>query len=107
MMSCKLITLSSRGSFQFNCRQPYKAFTNYWTVKLLSIVVIGGIGTIEGPIVGSFIYVLLSQRLAEYIHVSLFILGVIAIAVILVTPKGIMGTLQEKRGFEILPPRRR
>lgn len=76
-------------------------------MKLFSIVVIGGIGTIEGPIVGAFIYVLLSQRLAEYIHVSLFILRVIAITVILVAAKGIMGTLQEKRGFEILPPRRR
>ncbi|UCG67447.1 MAG: hypothetical protein JSW12_10905 [Deltaproteobacteria bacterium] len=40
-------------------------------MKLFSIVVIGGIGTIERPIVGAFIYVLLSQRLPEYIHVSL------------------------------------
>jgi len=87
--------------------QPYKAFAIDWTVKLLFIVVIGGIGTIEGPIVGAFIYVLLSQNLAEYIHVSLLILGAIAITVILVAPKGIMGTLQEKLGFEILSPRRR
>ena len=76
-------------------------------MKLFSIVVIGGIGTIEGPIVGAFIYVLLSQRLAEYIHVSLFILRVMTITVIPVAAEGIMGTLQEKRGFEILPPRRR
>jgi branched-chain amino acid transport system permease protein len=39
--------------------------------------------------------------------VSLFLLGAIAITVILVAPKGIMGTLQEKTGFEILSPRRR
>jgi branched-chain amino acid transport system permease protein len=60
-------------------------------VKLFSIVVIGGIGTIEGPIVGAFIYVLLSQRLAEYIHVSLYILGVMTITVILVAPRGSWG----------------
>lgn len=87
--------------------QPYKAFAIDWTVILVFIVVIGGIGTIEGPIVGSFVFVLLSQWLAEYISVSMLILGVIAIAVILLAPMGIMGTLQEKLGFEILSSRRR
>ena len=86
--------------------EPYKAFAIDWTVKLVFIVIIGGIGTIEGPIVGAFIYVLLSQSLAEYFSISLIILGAIAIAVILVAPKGTMGTLQEKLGFEILSPRR-
>ena len=87
--------------------QPYKAFAIDWTVILVFIVIIGGIGTIEGPIVGAFIYVLLSQWLSEYVSVSMLILGAIAIAVILLAPKGIMGTLQEKLGFEILSPRRR
>lgn len=86
--------------------QPYKAFAIDWTVKLVFMVVIGGIGTIEGPIVGALIYVLLSQFLAEYFSVSMLILGGIAIVVILVAPKGIMGTLQEKLGFEVFSPRR-
>ena len=82
--------------------QPHEAFSIGWSVKLIFIVIIGGIGTIEGPIVGAFIYVLLSQWLAEYFSVSMIILGAIAIAVILLAPKGIMGTLQEKLGFRIL-----
>jgi branched-chain amino acid transport system permease protein len=86
--------------------QPYKAFAIDWTVKLVFIVIIGGIGTIEGPLVGALIYVILSQFLAEYFSVSMLILGSVAIAVILVAPKGIMGTLQEKLGFEVLSPRR-
>lgn len=86
--------------------QPYKAFAIDWTVKLVFIVIIGGIGTIEGPIVGALLYVLISQYMAEYSSVSMLFLGGIAIAVILVAPKGIMGTLQEKLGFEILSPRR-
>ena len=86
--------------------QPYKAFAIDWTIVLVFIVVIGGIGTIEGPIVGAFVYVLLSQWLAEYGHISLLILGIIAITIMLVAPKGIMGTLQEKTGFTILPSRR-
>jgi len=87
--------------------QPYKAFAIDWTVILVFITIIGGIGTIEGPIVGALIYVLLSQLLAEYMSVSMFILGGIAIVVILTAPKGIMGNLQSKIGFEILSPRRR
>ena len=86
--------------------QPYKAFAIDWTVKLVFMVIIGGIGTIEGPILGAFIYVVLSQFLAEYFSVSMLILGGIAIVVILIAPKGIMGTLQEKFGFELLSPRR-
>ena len=86
--------------------QPYKAFAIDWTVILVFIVIIGGIGTIEGPIVGSFLYVLLTQWLADYGHTSMLILGLIAITIMLVAPKGIMGTLQEKTGFTILSPRR-
>lgn len=87
--------------------QPYSAFSIDWTVKLVFIVIIGGIGTIEGPIVGSFIFVALSQLLAEYFSVSMLVLGTVAIVVILAAPKGIMGTLQERWGFEILSPRRK
>lgn len=86
--------------------QPYKAFAIDWTVILVFIVIIGGIGTIEGPIVGSFLYVLLTQWLADYGHTSMLILGMIAITIMLVAPKGIMGTIQEKTGFTILSPRR-
>src|SRR3989304_6278145 len=87
--------------------QPYSAFGIDWTVRLVFITIIGGIGTIEGTILGSFLYVLLYQWLSAYPSVSLLILGVLAIGVILVAPKGIMGTVQERLGFEILSPRRK
>jgi branched-chain amino acid transport system permease protein len=86
--------------------QPHDAFSIGWSVKFIFICIIGGIGTIEGPIVGTLIYVFLSQYLAEYFSVSMIILGAIAIAVILVAPMGIVGTLQERLGFRILSPHR-
>jgi branched-chain amino acid transport system permease protein len=86
--------------------QPYKAFGIDWTVALVFIVIIGGIGTIEGPIIGAVIYVLLQQYLSDYASVSMLVLGVVAIIIMLIVPKGIMGTIQEKLGFEILSPRR-
>ncbi len=87
--------------------QPYSAFGIDWTIRLVFITIIGGIGTIEGPIIGSFLYVFLQQWLSDYPSVSLLILGGIAIAIILVAPKGIMGTIQGRLGFEILSPRRK
>ncbi len=86
--------------------QPDQAFGIQWTVALVFIAIIGGIGTIEGPILGAFIYVILQQWLSDYASISMLILGVIAIVVMLVMPKGIMGTLQRKIGFELLSPRR-
>lgn len=86
--------------------QPYKAFSIDWTVKLLFIVIIGGIGTIEGPIVGAVIYVALQQIFSEYVNVSLLLLGAVAIAVMLVAPKGIVGCLHERLGFVFLSSRR-
>ncbi len=86
--------------------QPYAVFSINWTVALVFIVIIGGIGTIEGPIVGAIIYVLLQQYLAAYAGVSLIILGVIAIAIILLAPQGIMGTIQRRLGWALLSTRR-
>jgi branched-chain amino acid transport system permease protein len=86
---------------------PYEAFSIGWSIKMIFMVIIGGIGTVEGPIIGALIYILLSQWLSEYYSVSMLILGGIAIAVMLIAPTGIIGSLQEKLGFEILSPRRK
>jgi branched-chain amino acid transport system permease protein len=86
--------------------QPFEAFGIGWTVKLLFIVIIGGIGTVEGPIVGAVIFVLLQQYLSEYVGYNLIILGVITIMVIFFAPRGVMGTFQEKVDIELFPVRR-
>ena len=85
---------------------PYAAFAISWTVASMFIVVIGGIGTVGGPIVGAVVYVFLNQYLARLGGISMAILGVIAVIVIIFAPKGIVGTLQEKAGFEIFSLRR-
>lgn len=85
---------------------PDAGFSISWTVAMTFMVIIGGIGTMEGPIIGAIIYVILTQFLFKFPGMSMIILGVIAIVVILIAPKGVMGTIYEKTGFEILSPRR-
>jgi branched-chain amino acid transport system permease protein len=86
--------------------QPFEAFGIGWTVNLLFIVIIGGIGTLEGPVIGALIFVILQQFLSEYVGYNLIMLGAITILVIFFAPKGIIGTFQHKYGFELLPVRR-
>jgi len=87
--------------------QPFAAFGIDWTVAMVFMVIIGGIGTIEGPVLGAVFYVLIKQFLYDYPGISMLILGVIAIIVIFVAPRGIVGTLQDRYGFQILTARRR
>ncbi len=85
---------------------PNSGFDISWTVSMVFIVIIGGIGTVSGPIVGAIIYVLLSEVLAKLPGWSNIILGAIAILVIIFLPDGIMGTLQKKCGFELFSQKR-
>ncbi len=86
---------------------PTNGFGIQWTVAAVFIVIIGGIGTISGPILGAFIYVALSELLSKWPGYSMIVLGVIAILVILGMPNGVLGTLERKFGFELLSSRRR
>jgi branched-chain amino acid transport system permease protein len=86
--------------------KPSAAFGIDWTVLMVFIVVIGGIGTIEGPIIGAFIYAFVRQYLYNYPGYSMVILGTIAVAMIMIMPKGIAGTLHDKYGFELFSVRR-
>ena len=78
-----------------------------WTAYVIFIVVIGGIGTIEGPILGVLIFFLLQSILADYGSWYLMILGLIGISVMLFAPRGLWGLISERSGIQIFPVRRR
>lgn len=78
-----------------------------WTAYVIFIVVIGGIGTIEGPIIGVIVFFLLQNMLADYGSWYLLILGVIGIAIMLFAPKGLWGLFSQKTGIQIFPVQRR
>ena len=70
-------------------------------------MVIGGIGTLEGPILGTLVYFALRETLADYGTIYLIALGVVAIAVMLFAPKGLWGLIRGHRGTELFPLSRR
>jgi branched-chain amino acid transport system permease protein len=78
-----------------------------WTANVIFIVVIGGIGTIEGPIVGVFLFYVLQTNLAHFGTWYLMLLGVFAIIVMLLAPRGIWGYLSQRYELTLFPIRRR
>ena len=78
-----------------------------WTAYVILIVVIGGIGTIEGPIIGVLVFYLLQSYLASFGTWYLILLGALAIVIMLFAPKGIWGYVSERFGLVLFPIRRR
>ena len=95
------------GAFIFLQRlriSPDAAFSvNDWTAFVIFITVIGGIGRIEGPIVGTIVFFALRQTLADLGTIYLLTLGAVAILVMLMAPKGIWGLIVESFGWQVFP----
>jgi branched-chain amino acid transport system permease protein len=83
--------------------QPGATFSVNWSAFMIFAVVIGGIGTITGPIVGTLIYFALQQYLADLGPVYLIILGAVAVLVMVKAPKGLWGLVLERWDLRFFP----
>jgi len=83
---------------------PDAAFSvNDWTAFVIFITVIGGIGRIEGPIIGTLVFFALRQTLADLGTIYLMMLGLVAIVIMLLAPKGIWGMVAARFGWQLFP----
>ncbi len=87
---------------------PDTAFSvNDWTAYVIFITVIGGIGRVEGPIIGTVVFFVLRQTLADLGSIYLMMLGAAAIVVMLWAPKGLWGLIAARFGWQAFPLERR
>ncbi|MEC8579937.1 MAG: branched-chain amino acid ABC transporter permease [Pseudomonadota bacterium] len=87
---------------------PDAAFSvNEWSVLVIFIVVIGGIGTLEGPILGIILFFVLREFLADLGSWYMVILGTVSVVIILVEPKGLWGLIQRWKSVSLFPVTRR
>ncbi len=77
-----------------------------WTAYVIFIVVIGGIGTIEGPILGVLVFFVLQNAFSSYGSWYLLALGALAIITMLFAPRGLWGLISDRTGWELFPVRR-
>jgi branched-chain amino acid transport system permease protein len=77
-----------------------------WSAYVIFVVIIGGVGTIEGPIIGVIVFYALQHYLADFGTWYLILLGALAIVTMLFAPKGIWGYLAQRYGVALFPVRR-
>jgi len=80
---------------------------NDWTVVVIFMVVIGGIGTLEGPIIGMLVYFGLRQLLADYGTWYLILLGAVAVVIMLTAQEGLWGIVARRFNLHLVSVRRR
>lgn len=78
-----------------------------WTAYVIFIVVIGGLGTIEGPIIGAIVFVLLRSAFSAFGPWYLMFLGLLAIGMMLFAPKGLWGMFSSATNIQLFPTRKR
>lgn len=64
---------------------------------LVLMVILGGLGTIWGPVIGSVVIVLFQQEVSIYLSRWQTLMGVVFIAAVIFTPDGIAGLLTAAR----------
>jgi len=82
---------------------PSAAFSVSFTAEMIFITIIGGIGTIEGPIVGTIVFFVLQQTLSQEGTWYFIILGLVAMAVAIWAPRGLWGLISDRLGIRIFP----
>ena len=83
--------------------QPAAVFSVQWTAIMAFVVIIGGLGTIEGPILGTIVYMVLQQTLASYNAWYLIILGLVAIVIALFARRGLWGLVDDHLHIRLFP----
>lgn len=82
---------------------PDSIYSVSYSAFMIFIVVIGGLGTIEGPIVGAIVFFALQQWLSDLGVWYLVIIGILAIVITLFLPKGIWGLISGNGRIRLFP----
>lgn len=83
--------------------QPKTYFNVQWTAYMIFMVLVGGIGTFEGAILGALLFFLIETWFGGAGVWYLIGLGATALVFSLLLPRGLWGTLEERLGWRLLP----
>ena len=86
---------------------PDASFSLSWTASAIFIVVLGGIGTVEGPIVGTLVYFALREAFAGFGSWYFIGLGSLAVVTMIGAPGGAWSLMQRFYPIDLFGIRRR
>jgi len=75
---------------------PQTAYNGAWNVELIAMALMGGTGTVAGPVIGAFgLHTLIEIVETAFVGWQLVLLGLAVIATVIGFPNGAVGTLRE------------
>jgi len=83
--------------------EPGSVFSVQWSAYMIFMVLVGGLGTFEGPILGAILLFAIQTTFTQGGPWYLVGLGATAALFALVLPRGIWGTIEERLGLRLLP----
>jgi branched-chain amino acid transport system permease protein len=83
--------------------QPQSIFGVQWSAYLIFMVLVGGLGTFEGPIIGAILFFVIQYEFADLGAWYLIGLGLIAIAFALFLPRGLWSLVNDRLHIRLLP----
>lgn len=83
--------------------QPKTYFSVQWTAYMIFMVLVGGIGTFEGAILGAVIFFLIETWFGAAGVWYLVGLGAVAVVFSLALPRGLWGEIQRRWNIRLLP----
>lgn len=83
--------------------QPKTYFSVQWTAYMIFMVLVGGIGTFEGPILGAILFFTIETLFGATGVTYMIGLGATAMLFALLLPRGIWGEVEHRLGLQLLP----
>jgi branched-chain amino acid transport system permease protein len=82
---------------------PSSIFSVQWSAYMIFMVLVGGLGTFEGPILGAILLFAIQTVFTQGGPWYLVGLGATATLFALALPRGLWGTIEERLGLQLLP----
>jgi branched-chain amino acid transport system permease protein len=84
-------------AYWFSFIEPATVFDIMIAVKAFVMMMLGGAGTVLGPVLGAFLIELISETVwGKFLTVHMFILGVIMVAIVILMPRGIIDFFRKR-----------
>jgi branched-chain amino acid transport system permease protein len=83
--------------------EPGSVFSVQWTAYMIFMVLVGGLGTFEGPILGAILLFAIQTIFTQGGPWYLVGLGATATLFALALPRGLWGTIEERLGIRLMP----
>ena len=83
--------------------EPGSVFSVQWSAYMIFMVLVGGLGTFEGPILGAILLFAIQTTFTQGGPWYLVGLGATAAAFALLLPRGLWGAIEERFGLRLMP----